>query len=346
MKDRLIDILACPVCTGDLSLESVLEADNYPWREILQGNLVCQQCYHSYPIVNGIPRMTIEHQVSVEVEKTVDGFGYEWETFNDQIQNTYMSNRENFFDFIYPVTENFFQKKIVLDAGCGMGRFLKLGAEFGSREIIGMDLSRSVEAAYQNTCHLPNAHVVQGDIMSLPFKQNFEYIFCIGVLQFLSQPQSGFQELIKILKPGGLLSIWVYSKENNGWVIRFLSPLRKKITSHLPRPMLHFISHLLGLILFVIIRLVYKPANEWYILKRIGCKLPYNTYLYYNLRLSYIELSSIIFDHLVPSLVVYLSKEEILDWFKKGQLKEVKISSRNNMSWRACGSKNSEITSD
>jgi hypothetical protein len=53
----------------------------------------------------------------------------------------------------------------------GWGGFLKLGADFGCQEIVGVDLSNSVEAAYQNTRHLPNAHVVQADIMQLPFKK-------------------------------------------------------------------------------------------------------------------------------------------------------------------------------
>jgi len=96
-----------------------------------------------------------------------------------------------------------------------MGRFLKLAAEFGSQEIIGMDLSSAVDPAYHNVRHLSNAHVVQGDILVPPFKPGFDYIFSIGVLQFLSDPQGGFQSLVKLLRFGGQISVWVYSKEGN-----------------------------------------------------------------------------------------------------------------------------------
>lgn len=272
-----------------------------------------------------------------DVQNTVEGFGFEWETFNNQIQDGHMSDRQNFFDFIHPFTDEFFKEKLVLDAGCGMGRFLKLGAEFGSREIIGMDLSSAVEAAYRNTHHLPNAHVVQGDILFPPFKPGFDYVFSIGVLQFLSNPQGGFQQLTKLLKRGGQISIWVYSKEGNEAVTRILSPIRERVTSRLPKPILYVLSYLLGTIQFLVLRGLYIPANEWEPLKWLSSILPKNEYLYYNSKLSLHALVSVVFDHLVPQLVVYLSRDEVIGWFEKEHLISVQISSRNNMSWRAHG---------
>lgn len=318
-------------------MEVSQEASDLPWREIMEGQLTCSICQGVYPITRGIPRLLPAHQLQIEVQKTVEGFGYEWEMFNDQIQDGHMSDKKNFFDFIHPFRDEFFEGKFVLDAGCGMGRFLKLGAEFGSREIIGMDLSSAVEAAYHNTRHLPNAHVVQGDILVPPFKPGFDYIFSIGVLQFLSDPQGGFQELTKLLKRGGQISIWVYSKEGNETVIRILSPIRKYITSRLPKPVLYAFSYFLGSTQFLILRGIYKPANEWKPLKWLSSVLPKNEYLYYNSQLSLSALVSVVFDHLVPQLVVYLSHEEVLAWFEKEKLTSIQISARNNMSWRAHG---------
>lgn len=337
MKTTLISFLACTSCRGDLTCEVSQEAYDLPWQEIMEGQLTCRSCQKSYPITRGIPRLLSPHQLQSEVQKTVDGFGYEWETFNDQIQDGHMSDSQNFFDFIHPFTDKFFEGKLVLDAGCGMGRFLRLGAEFGSREIIGMDLSSAVEAAYRNTRHLANAHVVQGDILVPPFKPGFDFIFSIGVLQFLSSPQGGFQQLTKLLKHGGQISIWVYSKEGNEAVIRILSPLREHITSRLPKPMLYVVSYVLGTIQFLILRGIYRPANEWKPLQWLASILPKNEYLYYNSQLSLHALVSVVFDHLVPQLVVYLSRDEVLAWFEEAKLTSVQMSSRNNMSWRAHG---------
>jgi SAM-dependent methyltransferase len=274
-----------------------------------------------------------------EVKRTVDGFGWEWQTFNDQIRDTYMTDKAIFLDFIYPIHEDFFKGKLVLDAGCGMGRFLKLGAELGSSEIIGVDLSQSVEAAYCNTRTLPNAHVVQADILNLPFAQKFDYIFSVGVLHHMPDPRQGFSQLAKLLKEKGRISVWVYARENNGWVVYLLSPLRKYLTSRLPRPVLYAISHFLGLILHTSLQLIYKPVNEKKLGGRLKRFLPYNDYLYYTSRLSFASVVNVIFDHLAPQLAAYISKEEFESWFREEELVAVTIAARNNMSWRGQGTR-------
>ncbi|AEA48129.1 methytransferase partner Trm112 [Archaeoglobus veneficus] len=53
MKRSLLDILACPICKGDLDL--FVEKENE--EEILQGKLICKQCNIEYPIEDGIPNM-------------------------------------------------------------------------------------------------------------------------------------------------------------------------------------------------------------------------------------------------------------------------------------------------
>jgi SAM-dependent methyltransferase/uncharacterized protein YbaR (Trm112 family) len=334
MKAKLTGLLICLECSGPLHCHVEREDTTLPWPEVLEGQLLCQQCDQRYPIIRGVPRL-MRGPLAGDVEKTVAGFGYEWEKFDEQIPDSYMTDKTNFLDFIAPVAPDFFQGKVVLDAGCGMGRFLKLGADFGSQEIVGVDLSNSVDVAYQHIRALPNAHVVQADIMALPFRvATFDYIFSVGVLQFLQSPQAGFNRLAGLLKAGGGISVWVYAEENNNWVIKLVTPFRKHVTSRLPRPLLYALCHLLGVVLYPVIHLIYKPANEGK-LGNLSRHLPYNEYLYYSSRLSYSALVSVIFDHLVPALVVYLSKEELRGWFPDAHFTDVTITSRNNMSWRA-----------
>lgn len=339
MKANFAEHLVCPKCKISLRSTSYREDPDLPWQEIVEGCLTCESCYQEYPISKGVPRFLPATQLKDEVKNTVEGFGYEWTTFNDQIQDSFMTGKTNFLDFIYPVTEEFFEGKMALDAGCGMGRFLRLAAKFGCQDVIGIDLSDSVDAAYRNTRTLPNAHVVQADILSLPFANEFDYIFSIGVLQFLSDPYAGFHQLSNLLKRNGSISIWVYAEEGTGWLVRILNPLRMLITSRLPRPVLYHFSRVLGVILFAILRLVYRPANEGVFGIRFGSILPLNEYLYYTSRLNYASMVSVIFDHLVPQTVVYLSKEEIEGWFVDEKLQGIHISSRNNMSWRGLGTR-------
>lgn len=336
MKLSLIEYLVCPNCRGILQCVIDQEDKSLPWTEIMEGCLTCKECEREYRICQGVPRM-MNDQLPGEVQNTVRGFGFEWTKFNNQIQDTYMTDKVHFLDFIYPLSEDFFEGKVVLDAGCGMGRFLKLAAEFGCREIIGVDLSRSVDAAYQNVRGLENAHVVQADIMTLPFLCKFDYIFSIGVLHHMQDPKGGFSQLVKVLKENGTISAWVYSEENNGWVIHILSPIRNLITSRLPKSILYLLSYGLGLFLFSITKLVYKPANENRFGLKLGQWLPYNDYLYYSARLNYSSLVSVIFDHLVPQLAAYLPRDEFEAWFREAGLKDIKTASRNNMSWRGQG---------
>jgi len=53
MKKDLMDILACPVCKGDLELLSEeVEGD-----DVIVGSLECVACSESYPIEGSIPNL-------------------------------------------------------------------------------------------------------------------------------------------------------------------------------------------------------------------------------------------------------------------------------------------------
>ena len=53
MKRELMDILACPVCKGELELSVDVEEGG----EIITGSLCCSKCDISYPIVDSIPNL-------------------------------------------------------------------------------------------------------------------------------------------------------------------------------------------------------------------------------------------------------------------------------------------------
>ena len=53
MKKELMDILACPVCKGELEL--TVEEENE--HEIVAGSLYCHHCNERYPIEDTIPNL-------------------------------------------------------------------------------------------------------------------------------------------------------------------------------------------------------------------------------------------------------------------------------------------------
>ncbi len=54
MRPDLMDLLACPLCKGALTLTVTEEAEG----EILRGALACDACDERYPIEDGIPNLT------------------------------------------------------------------------------------------------------------------------------------------------------------------------------------------------------------------------------------------------------------------------------------------------
>ena len=48
-----MEILCCPVCKGDLTLNVEKEDEN----EVLEGELLCTMCEVKYPIHEGIPNL-------------------------------------------------------------------------------------------------------------------------------------------------------------------------------------------------------------------------------------------------------------------------------------------------
>lgn len=53
MKRELMDILACPICKGDLKLSATEENET----EIVSGSRYCPKCDVRYPIMDTIPNL-------------------------------------------------------------------------------------------------------------------------------------------------------------------------------------------------------------------------------------------------------------------------------------------------
>jgi SAM-dependent methyltransferase len=131
---------------------------------------------------------------------------------------------------------------LVLDAGCGMGRYVRVAAEAGAR-VVGLDLSGAVRAARELTADLPQVSIVQGDLLRPPFAQgSFDQIYSIGVLDHTPDPRGAFLELARLLKPGGRIAIWVYQKERPA--LERLIDMHRAVSTRLPLGTLMLLSRL------------------------------------------------------------------------------------------------------
>lgn len=219
MKKALLSMIRCPACRGALSLTSQAAEG-----EILEGTLACS-CGRAYPIRQGVPRF-------VSQDAYAGSFGLQWTRFSrvqlDSANGTDESRRTFYEKTGW--TAEMLRGRRVLDLGCGMGRFMEVAADAGA-EVIGVDLSRAVEAAWRNLGHRENVHVVQADVFGLPFEdQSFDFVFSIGVLHHTPDTQDAFMQLPRLLRAGGRISIWIYSREIKHRVLFAFSNLYRKAT--------------------------------------------------------------------------------------------------------------------
>ncbi len=114
--------------------------------------------------------------------------------------------------------------RLVLEAGCGAGRFTSILAQSGAR-LLSFDYSSAVDVSRENNAHKGMVAFVQADIFDLPFAPGrFDFVFCHGVLQHTPDPEAAFHNLVRMLKPGGRISVDVYRKDGliRPWKSKYL----------------------------------------------------------------------------------------------------------------------------
>jgi SAM-dependent methyltransferase len=164
----------------------------------------------SFPVVDDIPRF-------VSSDHYVKSFSFEWNTHHNTQLDCHQGDQSSESEFVQKTnfTPAELRGKLVLDAGVGAGRYADIVSRWGG-DVVGVDLSYAVEAAYRNFKDRDNVWIAQADIGNLPFKPaSFDAIFSIGVLHHTPNTKNYFMKLIPLLKPGGTIAIWVYPDDES-----------------------------------------------------------------------------------------------------------------------------------
>lgn len=324
MRKKLLKYIVCPSCQSRLTVTTEsIEGDH-----IIEGGLSCR-CGKTYPIHRGVPRL-LDQPSGVE-KHTADRFGYEWKKFPEFDGG----HADQFLRWLQPLKREFFRGKIILDGGCGKGRHLFFSSQFGAKEVIGIDLSEAVEAAFANTKHLDNVHVIQANIYHPPFrKQVFDFIYSLGVLHHLPHPREGFRSLCRFVKRDGQISIWLYGHENSSFMVNIIEPLRKSITSKMNLRVLKLLSFFLTIPLFSTIK-SYALLNK--ISKTTFSSLPYWEYFLQFSQFTFRHSWLNVLDKLLAPVAFYYKRTEVEEWFAENYFKRFEVYPCNNISWTGHG---------
>jgi ubiquinone/menaquinone biosynthesis C-methylase UbiE/uncharacterized protein YbaR (Trm112 family) len=232
MRSNMIEVLACPICQN-APLE--MEVFSHQNEEIIAAQLRCSNCGSNYAVKDAIPvilpNLTDQRnshtgdqegkgqvsQTSYEQHKEVREANIVYydavaEVYEDEVEQSVHQNylNQTRLDRIVRDLAEKTQKEFFLDLGCGTGNVLKFGKRY-FKKAIGIDISfNMLKAARKN-----DLEVVQGDILFPPFKSSlFDVVSVFSVLHHLYNYTQAFNQIGRVLKPGGYLySDWDPAKK-------------------------------------------------------------------------------------------------------------------------------------
>ncbi len=158
----------------------------------------------------------------INQQQTNDIFSDKWEAVEKQ------GDTQKLYDFQYEwylklygfeteqsLADYLKDKKVIFDAGCGLGYkaawFAKLSPE---SIVIGMDYSDAALIAAKNYQDIPNLYFIKGDIGNTGFKENsIDYVSCDQVIMHTENPEMTFEHLSKITTTSGEFACYVYRKK-------------------------------------------------------------------------------------------------------------------------------------
>lgn len=210
-----------------------------------------------------------------------------------------------FDKWIAPATYADFIGKDVLECGCGGGQHTSFVAPY-ARSVTAVDLN-TADVARQRNPALSNVTFIGADISTMDLGQQYDVVFCLGVIHHTNDPDATFRNIFRHCKPGGRIIIWTYSAEGNAMVRFGVEPLRKLFLRHFSRKKLLAIAKIVTVALYPIIFTIYRIHALRF--------LPYFDYFVNFRRMTFERNLLNVFDKLNAPQTHFTTRQKCSEWF-------------------------------
>ena len=269
-------------------------------------------------------------------EATVQGFGDEWERFDQSPLSS--EERQRIFDsyfFAFP-WHKLKPNAIGFDLGCGSGRWAKLVApRVGVLHCV--DPSSALDVAKRNLVDNTNCEFHRANVDALPLTDaSMDFGYSLGVLHHISDTQSAMNACVNKLKPGAPFLVYLYYAFDNRpfWFrgIWKLSEVARYGVSRLPYGLRYFVSQIFA-------GLVYFPlAKIAYLLEKSGLdvsNLPLSAYRH----CTFYTMRTDALDRFGTRLEQRFTKDQIQEMMETAGLEDIVFSTEVPY-WCAVGTRN------
>jgi len=141
------------------------------------------------------------------------------------------------------------------------------------------------------------------------------------VIHHLEDPLAAIRSMARAVKPGGIVMIWVYGRENMGWLVNFFDPLRRALFSRMPLGLVYHFSLYPTRLLWLALRLGLQRIEYFRLLRRF----------------TFEHLRAIVFDQMIPRIAHYWPRATVEVLMRDAGLEQVELVWVNKMSWSAAG---------
>src|SRR5215472_6083306 len=247
-------------------------------------------------------------------------FGYSWDHYSEILPE----HEEQFLRWTSILERDDWRGARFLDAGCGIGRNSYWPLTYGAAGGLANDLDdRTLARARANLSRFPSMEVRRESIYEIAEENVFDIVFSIGVIHHLDDPEAAVARLARAAKPGGRVLVWLYGRENNGWIVHIFHPLQRVLFSRLPLRVVHALSWPLTAALWLLLRLGLQHLEYFRLIRRF----------------SFDHLRAIVFDQMIPRITRFYTRERAIELMQKAGLDSIEAIWVNEMSWTVCGRK-------